>query len=100
MNYQVPNMLFALPEMVMLAMACVVLLFVAFTGSRKVSWVYGLSQLSLLAVLIILVSSWGEAGKTFSDTYVKDGLSDVLKIAICLVNMCVLLYSVEYLRVR
>ncbi|WP_417542137.1 NADH-quinone oxidoreductase subunit NuoN [Methylophaga thalassica] len=100
MNYQVPNMLFALPEMVMLAMACVVLLFVAFTGSRKVSWVYGLSQLSLLAVLIILVSSWGEAGKTFSDTYVKDGLSDVLKIAICVVNMCVLLYSVEYLRVR
>lgn len=100
MNYQVPNMLFALPEMVMLAMACVVLLFVAFTGSRKVSWVYGLSQLSLLAVLIILVSSWGEAGKTFSDTYVKDGLSDVLKIVICLVNMCVLLYSVEYLRVR
>ena len=35
MNYQVPNMLFALPEMVMLAMACVVLLFVAFTGNKK-----------------------------------------------------------------
>ncbi|WP_417498643.1 NADH-quinone oxidoreductase subunit NuoN [Methylophaga sp.] len=100
MNYQVPNMLFALPEMVMLAMACVVLLFVAFTGNKKINWTYGLSQLSLFLVLLTVLLSWGESGTTFSETYVKDGLSDILKVAICLINMCVLLYSVEYLRVR
>ncbi|MAX52620.1 MAG: NADH-quinone oxidoreductase subunit NuoN [Methylophaga sp.] len=100
MNYQVPNMLFALPEMVMLAMACVVLLFVAFTGNKKINWSYGLSQLSLFLVLLTVMLSWGESGTTFSDTYVKDALSDILKVAICLINMCVLLYSVEYLRVR
>ena len=100
MNYQVPNMLFALPEMVMLAMACVVLLFVAFTGNKKINWSYGLSQLSLFLVLLTVLLSWGESGTTFSETYVKDGLSDILKVAICLINMCVLLYSVEYLRVR
>lgn len=100
MNYQVPNMLFALPEMVMLAMACVVLLFVAFTGNRKIQWSYGLSQLSLFAVLMTVIFSWGDTGTTFSATYIKDSLSDILKIAICLINMCVLLYSVEYLRAR
>ena len=87
MNYQVPNMLFALPEMVMLAMACVVLLFVAFTGNKKINWSYGLSQLSLFLVLLTVLLSWGESGTTFSETYVKDGLSDILKVAICLINM-------------
>lgn len=98
--FQVPNMLFALPEMVMLAMACVILLLVAFTGARRVEWVYGLSQLSLLATALIVVWSLGEGGLTFADTYVKDTLSDILKLAICVINMLVLLYSCSYLKAR
>lgn len=98
--YQVPNMMFALPEMVMLAMACVILLLVAFTGSRKTEWVYGLSQLSLLVTGLVVAFSLGKGGLTFSDTYIKDLLSDVLKLTICLVNMLVLLYSTRYLKAR
>jgi NADH-quinone oxidoreductase subunit N len=98
--YQVPNMFFALPEMVMMVMACIILLVVAFTGSRKVDWVYGLSQLSLAGTAVIIWLSLGDGGLTFSDTYIKDMLSDVLKLSICLVNMLVLLYSTAYLRAR
>lgn len=98
--YQVPNMLFALPEMVMLAMACVILLLVAFTGSRRMEWVYGLSQFTLFITAVIVAWSLGEGGLTFSDTYIKDTLSDVLKLFICIINMLVLLYSTRYLQAR
>lgn len=98
--FQVPNMLFALPEMVMLGMACAILLLVAYTGSRKAAWVYGFSQLSLLITAVIVVWSAGEGGLTFSDTYIKDNLSDLLKLFICAINMLVLLYSQAYLKAR
>lgn len=98
--FQVPNMLFALPEMLMLGMACVILLVVAFTGSRRTAWVIGLSQLTLLSTALVVLWFIGEGGLTFSDTYIKDGLSDLLKLFICVVNMLVLVYSTAYLRAR
>lgn len=98
--FQVPNMLFALPEMVMLAMACVILLLVAFTGTRRTEWVYWLSQLTLLSTAVVVAWSLDEGGLTFADTYIKDTLSDVLKLFICIINMLVLLYSVSYLKAR
>ena len=100
MMFHVPNMLFALPEMVMLAMACIILLLVAFTGSRKTEWVYALSQLTMLGTALIIFWSLGEGGLSFADTYIKDTLSDVLKLSICLVNSLVLLYSAGYLKAR
>lgn len=93
-------MLFALPEMLMLAMCCIVLLLVAFTGNRQIMLVHVLSQLSLLLTFITLFWMMGEGGLAFSETYIKDPLSDVLKLAICLVNMVVLSYSYSYLQAR
>lgn len=98
--FQVPNIQFALPEMFLLGMACVILLLVAFTGARRVEWVYGLSQLTLLSTALIIFWSIGDGGLTFADTYVKDSLSDLLKLSICLVNVLVLLYSSAYLKAR
>jgi NADH-quinone oxidoreductase subunit N len=65
-----------------------------------VEWVYGLSQFSLALTLVVVLWSLGDRGMTFSNTYIKDGLSDLLKIFICIVNMLVLLYSVNYLKAR
>ncbi|ODN66119.1 NADH-quinone oxidoreductase subunit NuoN [Methylophaga muralis] len=100
MAFEVPNMLFALPEMLLLAMCCIVLLVVAFTGNRQINLVHALSQLSLLITFMTVFWMMGEGGLTFSETYIKDPLSDVLKLAICLVNMLVLSYSYRYLQVR
>ena len=100
MAFEVPNMLFALPEMLMLAMCCIVLLVVAFTGNRQINLVHALSQLSLLITFLTVFWMMGEGGLTFSETYIKDPLSDILKLAICLVNMLVLSYSYSYLQAR
>lgn len=100
MAFEVPNMLFALPEMLMLAMCCIVLLVVAFTGNGRINLVHALSQLSLLVTFLTVFWMMGEGGLTFSETYIKDPLSDILKLAICLVNMLVLSYSYSYLQAR
>lgn len=100
MSFQVPDWSFALPEVVLLAMALSVLLLVAFTGTRRIQLVLVLSQLSLLLTAIVIVLAWGDTGITFSATYIKDPLSDVLKLAICLINMLVLAYSSRYLAQR
>ncbi|MDO8828013.1 NADH-quinone oxidoreductase subunit NuoN [Methylophaga sp.] len=100
MAFEVPNMLFALPEMLLLAMCCIVLLVVAFTGNRQINLVHGLSQLSLLITFLTVFWMMGEGGLTFSETYIKDPLSDLLKLAICLVNMLVFSYSYRYLQDR
>ncbi len=98
MAFEVPNMLFALPEMLMLAMCCIVLLVVAFTGNSRINLVHALSQLSLLVTFLTVFWMMGEGGLTFSETYIKDPLSDILKLAICLENMLVLSYSYRYLQ--
>ena len=100
MHFHVPNMSLALPEMFMLTMACVILLVVAFRGKHNSRLLYGLSQLTLIVTAVLVYASIGRNGVTFNGTYIKDGLSDVLKIAICLINMFVLLYAHNYLKVR
>jgi len=100
MTFEVSNMVLALPEMFMLAMACVILLAVAFLGKQGASAAYALSQLTLAITAILVYQSLGTTGLTFDGTYVKDAFSDVLKMAICLINIVVLLYSTSYLKAR
>jgi len=100
MTFEVLNMSFALPEMFMLAMACIILLAVAFLGKNGASAAYGLSQLTLAITAILIYQSFGVSGLTFDGTYIKDAFSDVLKFAICIVNIAVLLYSTSYLKAR
>ncbi len=100
MNFEVTNMIFALPEMVMLIMACVVLLAVAFLGKQGASVAYGLSQFALVVTALLIYQSFGNGGITFNGTYIKDGFSDILKLTIIVINIVVLLYSTSYLKAR
>ncbi|WP_430009600.1 NADH-quinone oxidoreductase subunit NuoN [Methylophaga lonarensis] len=100
MPFSLTNPSYALPEMLMLGFALGLLLFIAFTGKEKMNWTFALTQLSLFATALVIVLSMGEQGLAFSDTYIKDSLSDVLKLSICLINMLVLLYSHDYLKDR
>ncbi|PHS32154.1 MAG: NADH-quinone oxidoreductase subunit NuoN [Methylophaga sp.] len=100
MNFEVINMIFALPEMFMLAMACVILLVVAYLGKNSANLAYGLSQFTLVATAFLIYRSLGDAGFTFDGTYIKDAFSDVLKLAIVIINVAVLLYSTHYLKAR
>jgi len=101
MMFEVINMSFALPEMFLLAMAGVILMVVAFMGNKGASAAYWLSQLTMIGTAYIVYSSVsGGGGLTFSDSYVKDTFSDVLKLTVSIVNVAVLLYSVSYLKAR
>ena len=91
MMFEVTNMAFALPEMFMLAMACVILLVVAFMGKTSAGPAYMLSQLTLVVTMILIYQSMSNsAGLTFDGTYIKDAFSDILKLAICALNIVVL----------
>lgn len=101
MMFEVSNMSFALPEMFMLVMACVILLVLAIRGEQGTTNIYALSQLSLIATAAIVyyqISSG--SGLSFDGTYIKDTLSNVLKLAICIINVFVLLYASSYLKAR
>ncbi|KKN25138.1 hypothetical protein LCGC14_0887920, partial [marine sediment metagenome] len=99
--FEVTNMAFALPEMFMLAMACVILLVVAFLGKSSAGPAYVLSQLTLAITMVLIYYAMGKtAGLTFDGTYIKDAFSDILKLAICALNILVLIYSSSYLKDR
>ena len=101
MMFEVANMSFALPEMFLLTMACVILLIVAFFKQTGASLAYGLSQLTMIASAVLVYREIGGLeGLAYSDTYIRDALSNVLKIAIFVINIAVLMYSTSYLKAR
>ena len=100
MTFEVSNIAFALPEIFILAMACIILLAGAFSINNSANVSYLLSQLTLVVTAWLIYQSIDMGGLTFNGSYIKDNFSDVLKIAICLVNIVVLLYSTSYLKNR
>ncbi|GAB4358695.1 MAG: NADH-quinone oxidoreductase subunit NuoN [Gammaproteobacteria bacterium] len=101
MNFTIPDFAPALPEIFVLTMACVVLVVDLFVGGRYRYMAYVLSQATILVTAIITVLSFSQAPVlTFSDTFVRDPMGDVLKLAIYLVMLAVFLYSREYLNAR
>ncbi len=101
MMFEVANMSFALPELFLLAMACTILLVVAFFKQSGASLAYILSQLTMVVSTVLVYRAMiGNEGLAFSDSYIKDALSNVLKIAIYIINIAVLMYSTSYLKSR
>jgi NADH-quinone oxidoreductase subunit N len=87
--------------MFLLAMAGLILMVVAFMGKNGASVAYWLSQATMIGTAYIIYSAIdGSGGLTFNGSYIKDTLSDVLKLTVCIVNVAVLLYSVSYLKAR
>jgi|TARA_B110000259_G_C14024409_1_gene404152 NADH-quinone oxidoreductase subunit N len=101
MMSEVVNMSFAIPELFLLTMACIILLVVAFFKQSGAKLAYILSQITMVtAALLVYFAIAGDEGLAFSDSYIKDGLSNILKIAIFLINTAVLMYSTSYLKAR
>ena len=97
-DFTQPNLLPALPEMVMLAMACLVLVVDLFLPQEKRGFTLLLSVLTLVLTLIavIYVAPVGSVS-SFGDSFVLDQLAVVLKIATCIVTILVFVYSRDYL---
>lgn len=101
MTVEMPNFMAALPEIFVLTMACLVLVIDLFVSQRNRGATYLLAQATLLgAVLLTLLFPSEGTVYTFSDTFVRDAMGDVLKVFIYIAAFAVFLYSKEYLRER
>lgn len=91
----------ALPEIFVLTMACVVLLADLFIPDRRRGLTHLLAMLTLIFAAILtgrLMMAPGEVVYTFSDTFVRDRFGDVLKIFAYLTLAASFTYGKHYLR--
>ncbi len=100
MEFTLPAFGPALPEMVLLGMACVVLLVDLFVPGRERTNTYVASQLSLLVTLLAVSQTYHGATSTFSGHYAVDAVAVVIKVVALLIMFGVFLYGRDYLRQR
>lgn len=100
MTYPVPNMLPVLPEIWVLAMACVILVVDLYAKPHRMI-AYWLCQATLIGAALLTMARVSMAPElTFSNMFVHDHLSDLLKLAFYLIIFFVFTYSREYIRER
>ena len=101
MNFVIPNFAPAIPEIFVLGMACLILIVDLFLREDNRIVTYLLTQATLVGAAIFTLSSYPDQPiLTFSDTFVRDRMGDVLKVFIYLITAVVFLYSRDYLRTR
>jgi len=93
-----PNLLPALPEIIMLAMICLVLIVDLFLSQEKrwISLLLSVLTLVVTAFAIIAVAP-ADSISSFGGSFVLDQLAVTLKIANCIVVILVFIYSRDYL---
>ncbi len=98
MNFITPDFMPILPEIFVLTMACVVLIIDLYLKDENRAVIYLLTLVTLVgAAVLTLFLHTPEPVITFHGTFIKDTMSDVLKIFIYLVSGIVFLYSRDYL---
>ncbi len=95
-----PNIMPAVPEIFLLSMACLILI-VDLYASRRPMISYLLTQATLLVGIWLVLRDIPTASSlTFSNMFVEDSLSDVLKAAVLITTLWVFAYSRDYIRLR
>ena len=97
-DFTPPDLMPALPEMVMLGMTCLVLVVDLFLPQEKRGFTLLLSVLTLLlAIFAVVLVAPVTSVSSFGDSFVLDQLAVVLKIAVCAITILVFVYSRDYL---
>ena len=94
-----PDLMPALPEMVMLGMTCLVLVVDLFLPQAKRGFTLLLSVAALVLAIFAVVAVAPASGSisSFGGSFVLDQLAVVLKVATCAVTVLVFMYSRDYL---
>ena len=101
MAFAVPDLMPALPEIFLLAAACVVLIVDLFLSDRSRGVSYFLTLATLIVTALLIGSSTGEATTyTFHEMFVRDPMANVLKIFVCVTVAGILIYSRSYVGAR
>ncbi len=94
----------ALPEILVLAMACTVLIVGLFTENKKEGgFIVFLSVLTMLFAIIITVKDHVAAADfteqlLFNGTFIRDAFGDMLKVVVYILMIAVFIYAKQFLR--
>ncbi|MCG8379668.1 MAG: NADH-quinone oxidoreductase subunit NuoN [Proteobacteria bacterium] len=93
------DLMIAIPEITLLALACLVLVVDAYSKDPLHLLSYWVTQASLLITLGLVLYYFPEdAGIAFHGSFISDAMSATLKAFICGISFIVFLYSHEYLK--
>lgn len=100
-SFQMPNFMPALPEIFLLAMACIILIADLYVSDDRRVITYVLSLLALAVTAVLTLSQYStETVYTFDGSFVSDPMSAILKLFVYLVSAVVFVYSRPYLQAR
>jgi NADH-quinone oxidoreductase subunit N len=95
------DLITALPELIVLCMAMVILLTDLFISPARRMVIYSMAQLTLLAAAYFSFSSHAPGVSTaFSGAFIDDAMADVLKLMMYLGTSFIFVYSRQYLQHR
>jgi NADH-quinone oxidoreductase subunit N len=101
MQFDSTQLIPVLPEISLLTLACVVLVVDLFIREQHRIVSYGIAQIGLiLTIAVTFAVSSPETQILFDGTYIRDPMSDVLKVGVLLVSFLAFLYAKDYLRDR
>ncbi len=101
MQFEMSSLIPVLPEVFLLTMACVVLVVDLFLKDEQRIVSYALAQITLLLAAGLTIAVGGDNTQIlFSNSVIRDPMSDLLKTTICLVSAGAFLYAKDYLRDR
>lgn len=91
----------ALPEIIMLSLASVVLLVDLFVSEKTRGATYMLAQATLVTLIAVTLATLVDRSEVaFNGTFVRDAMGDVLKLFVYGITFAVFMYSKAYLKSR
>jgi NADH-quinone oxidoreductase subunit N len=95
------DLISALPEIILLSMAMIVLVADLFLKKCSRIAIYGLSQLGLLVAAYVTVSTYTPSvGYAFTGTFVDDPMADIIKLMMYLGTSFIFVYTRQYIQLR
>ena len=95
------EIMFVIPELALLGLACLVLVCDAYSTSPNKLLIYWLAQISLAVVIFLVIYlSPGDSVSVFHHHFMLDPLSALLKVTVCAATIVVFLYSYHYFKER
>jgi len=101
MSFDYNNLIPVMPEIVLLIAASIVLVVDLFMKDHQRIVSYSFAQLGLLATLVaVILTGNSETQIVFDGSYIRDPMSDLLKISLLIISIGMFVYAKEFLKRR
>jgi NADH-quinone oxidoreductase subunit N len=101
MQFDLTQLIPVLPEISLLTLACTVLVVDLYIKEEQRIVSYGITQVGLIMTIgVTMLVSSSSTQIIFDGSYIRDPMSDLLKVAILLISFIAFLYAKDYLRDR